>query len=469
MDTSELSAYVFGKLPPQAVDVEEAVISAVLTSKDAISDTIGIITPESFYLQAHKIVYSAALRLHKNNNPVDLLTVTSELRKSGELDLVGGPYAISVLSDKVASAANLEYHCRIVAQKFIQRELIRVSSEVIKFSYEENTDVFELLDGALGQYSDLLGKIVSRKAEHIQTLMAQQVAWLHEMTQRPQGLIGIPSGFHKLDRVTGGWNKSDLIIIAGRPGAGKTSLALSMIKNTCIDFGTKVAFFSLEMSSRQLVSRLTSMSTHIPLYNLRNASLSAQDWEVVAGDKFTRLADTELYIDDTPALNVHEFGAKAKKLHHEKGIELFVVDYLQLMDSGLGKRSSREQQVATISRTLKLIAKSIDVPIIALSQLSRESEKRGNHKPQLSDLRDSGSIEQDADLVLFAYRPEIHGIMNREDGSSTKGYAELLLDKHRNGSLGVFPMHFNESSTYFNDWSDMDHSTSAHQTFRKYE
>jgi len=425
-----------GKLTPQANDLEEAVLGALMIDKNAVAAVIDILKPQSFYHQHHHDIFKAMQALFHKSEPIDLLTVAEELRKADKLEEVGGAFYITDLTNKVASAANVETHARIISQKFLQRELIRISTEITTIAYEDSTDVFELLDEAERKLFEVSEGNLRRNTENITPLLSRAIDQIEALKDREEGLTGIPAGFTELDRVTSGWQNSDLVIIAARPGMGKTAFTLSLARNAAVDHGQAVAFFSLEMSSVQLVKRLISCETEIPADKLRNGNLQPYEWEQLHA-KIKGLDDAPIFIDDTPALNIFELRAKCRRLKAQHDIKLIVIDYLQLMGSvGDNRNKNREQEISNISRSLKSIAKELDVPVIALSQLSRATETRGGDKrPMLSDLRESGAIEQDADMVIFLYRPEYYGITEDENGNSLNGIAEVIISKHRNGAL----------------------------------
>lgn len=433
-----------GKLPPQAVDLEEAVLGALMLEKNALSEVIDILTPDSFYKEAHQKIFEAISNLFQKTSPIDLLTVTAELRQMGVLELVGGAYYITQLTDRVVSAANIEYHARIISQKYIQRELIRVSTEIINNAYEETTDIFDLLDHAEKSLFDIAQNNLRRDSRKMDDIMREAINSLELLKDREEGLTGIPSGLTSLDRMTSGWQPSDLVIIAARPAMGKTAFVLSVARNAAVDHEKPVAVFSLEMSSIQLVNRLISGETEIEQEKLRKGDLADHEWQQLHS-RIDRLTEAPIIIDDTPALSVFEFRAKCRRLKAQYDIQMVVVDYLQLMQGKAdGKSGNREQEIGSISRALKSVAKELNIPVLALSQLSRAVESRpGNSKrPMLSDLRESGSIEQDADMVLFLYRPEYYGLTEDEEGRSTAGVGEVIIAKHRNGETGIVPLRF---------------------------
>ncbi len=450
-----LSDFVFGKLPPQAPALEEAVLGAIMLDKDALTVVIDTLRPDSFYSDAHALIYKAMLSLFERTQPIDLLTVSEELKKTGDLEKVGGPYYLVELTNRVASSANLEYHARIVAQKFIQRELIRVSNTVIKDAYEDTTDVFELLDKAEQGLFEITEKNLSRSYSSMSSLLGQAVKQVEEASHNKEGLTGVPTGFVDLDRMTSGWQPSDLVIVAARPGMGKTAFTLALAANAAT-FQKPVAFFSLEMSSIQLVKRLISMETEIPGEKLKKGSLEDYEWQQLNA-AVEKMGERKIFIDDTPAINIFELRAKCRRLKMQHDIQMVMIDYLQLMSGSMDKNKStnREQEISSISRALKGLAKELSVPVIALSQLSRAVETRGGTKrPQLSDLRESGAIEQDADMVTFIYRPEYYQILEDEEGNSLKNKAEVIIAKHRNGALGTVELRFTGETAKFSDWGD---------------
>jgi len=433
---------VYGKVPPQATDLEVAVLGALMLERDALTEVIDILSPDSFYVEAHQKIYASIQRLFEGGHPVDLLTVTQELKKAGDLEMVGGAFFVSELTNKISSSAHAEYHARIISQKYIQRELIKVSSEIIKDAYEDTTDVFELLDKAEKNLFGIAEKNLRQGGENMQSIVKKAIKSIDELRNQEEGLTGVPSGFVNLDRVTSGWQKSDLVILAARPAMGKTAFVLSVARNAAVDFNKGVAVFSLEMSSVQLVNRLIASETQIPMEKLKKGQLAGHEWEQL-NSRVGRLSESPLFIDDTPALNIFELRAKCRRLKSQHDIQMIIIDYLQLMSGGDSAKGNREQEIAAISRGLKMIAKELEVPVIALSQLSRAVETRGGDKrPMLSDLRESGSIEQDADMVIFLYRPEYYGITEDMDGNSTEGVGEVMIAKHRNGALENVPLKF---------------------------
>lgn len=441
-----------GKIPPQAVELEEAVLGALMLEKDAINHVIDILTAESFYKESHKEIYKAIVDLFSKQEPVDILTVTDQLRKNATLDLVGGSYYITELTSKVSSAAHVEFHARIITEKAIKRELIRIATDVHREAYEDTTDVFDLLDKTEQSLFDVSEINIKKDYADMKSIMAEAILELEAKKLHSDSLTGIPTGFTSLDRITSGWQRSDLVIIAARPSMGKTAFVVSAMRNAAVDFKKPVAIFSLEMASIQLVNRLISGEAELESDKIKKGKLEDYEWEQL-NHKTRALSEAPIFIDDTPALSILELRAKARKLVSQHKVELIIIDYLQLMTGDSSKSGgNREQEIASISRSLKNIAKELNVPIIALSQLSRAVEVRGGTKrPQLSDLRESGSIEQDADMVLFLYRPEYYGMTQDEEGNNVQGMAEVIISKHRNGSLGTVRLRFIGQYTKFVD------------------
>lgn len=434
-----------GKIQPQAVDLEEAVLGAMLLEREALSTVIDILSPEAFYKEQNGRVFMAMISLFNRSEPVDILTVTQELKRTGELEFVGGAYYVSALTNRIASSANVEFHARIVAQKYLQRELIRISTETIKTAYEDSTDVFELLDETTKNIFEILDSNVRKQHDKMSTLIGKALEEIEHAANQKDGLLGVPSGFTAMDRITGGWQKSDLLILAARPGMGKTAFVVSMAKNAAVEFNKPVAIFSLEMSSLQLVKRLISSETEITQDKILKGNLENHEF-VQLNERIKKLAVAPLYIDDTPALSIFELRAKARRLKENQKVELIIIDYLQLMSGSTDGKGggNREQEISHISRGLKSLAKELEIPIIALSQLSRQVENRpgGSKRPQLSDLRESGAIEQDADMVMFIYRPEYYGLEVDENNEPTKGRAEIIIAKNRHGALETVKLRF---------------------------
>jgi replicative DNA helicase len=452
-----------GKLPPQAVDLEEAVLGAMLLEREALSTVIDILSPEAFYKEQNGRVFDAIKKLFNRSEPVDILTVTQELKKTGELEIVGGSYYVSALTNRIASSANVEFHARIVAQKYIQREIIRLSTETIKNAYEEGTDVFELLDKTTKNIFEILDGNVKKQHDKMSSLITKAMQEIEAASNQTDGMSGVPTGFTALDRITGGWQKSDLLILAARPGMGKTAFVVSMAKNAAVDFHKPVAIFSLEMSSIQLTKRLISSETEFAQDKILKGNLENHEF-VELQQRLNKLSAAPLFIDDTPALTLFELRAKARRLKENQKIELIIIDYLQLMSGGNDSKGNREKEISQISRGLKSLAKELSIPIIALSQLSRQVENRpgGTKRPQLSDLRESGAIEQDADMVMFIYRPEYYKLEIDEDGESTLGKAEIIIAKNRHGALETIKLRFLGQYAKF---ADLDYTERQASTY----
>ena len=443
----------YGKIPPQAIEVEEAVLGALMLERDAYVTVADIIDTRSFYKEEHQKIFEVIKYLSTHEKPVDLLMVTQELKNRNKLDEVGGPLMITQLTSKVASAAHIEFHSRIIAQKFIQREMIRVSTEIQTKAYDDTLDVDDLIDYSETALFQVAEGNIKRESMPIKPLLREAAALIEEASKRDDHLSGVPSGFTALDRITSGWQKTDLVIIAARPSMGKTAFVLSMARNMAVEHKIPIAVFSLEMSSIQLVNRLISSETELGSDKIKTGRLQGWEWDHLHR-MIGRLDEAPLFVDDTPALSVFEFRAKCRRLKMQHNIGAVIVDYLQLMTAGTDNRGSREQEVSMISRSLKAIGKELDIPVIALSQLNRSVESREGKRPQLSDLRESGAIEQDADIVLFIHRPEYYGITEDEDGNSNIGIAEIIIAKHRNGATGDIKLSFKKNLAKF---SDMEH------------
>ncbi|NER17681.1 replicative DNA helicase [Spongiivirga citrea] len=445
LDKSTVVGLERGKIPPQATDLEQVVLGAMMIDKKGVDEVIDILAPEAFYKEAHQYIFTAIYTLFENSEPVDLLTVSAQLKKDAKLDLIGGDFYLIQLTQKVSSSAHIEFHARIILQKYIQRSLIKISGEIIEDAYDETKDVFSLLDDAESKLYEVTQGNIKRSSETAQSLVIQAKKKIEEISNK-EGLSGIPTGFDRLDKLTSGWQPSDLVIVAARPGMGKTALTLSMARNIAVDQNIPVAFFSLEMASVQLITRLISSETGLSSEKLRTGKLEKHEWEQL-NVKVKGLEKAPLFIDDTPSLSIFDLRAKARRLSSQHGIKLIMIDYLQLMTAGSAVKGggNREQEISTISRNLKALAKELNVPVIALSQLSRAVETRGGSKrPLLSDLRESGAIEQDADIVSFIYRPEYYKIdeWDDEERSPTAGQAEFIVAKHRNGGLDNIRLKF---------------------------
>ena len=446
----------YAHLQPQALEVERAVLGALMNDRDAYAVVCEILSPESFYEQRNQLIYSAIRDLSIAEKPVDVLTVTDELERQGSLDKVGGAIYIADLSNKVASSANIEYHARIIAHKFLARQLISFASDIETKAFDGSMDIDDLMQDAEGSLFELSRRNMKKHYTQIDPVISNAVEVIQKAAANKDGLTGVPTGYHKLDNITSGWQASDLVIIAGRPAMGKTSFALSMAKNIAADYKVPMAFFSLEMSNVQLVNRLISNCCEIQGSKILNGQLKPDEWERL-DKRLNNLIGSPLYVDDTPGLSVFELRTKARRLVRDHGVKIIMIDYLQLMNANGMRFSSRQEEVSTISRSLKQIAKELDIPILALSQLNRGVESREGlegKRPQLSDLRESGAIEQDADMVLFVHRPEYYHIYQDENGRDLHGMAQIVIAKHRKGATGDVLLNFRGEFTRFENPED---------------
>ncbi len=464
--TIDLTTMVYGKLPPQAKDLEEAVLGAIMLEKSAFDTVVEILKPECFYVEAHQRIYRSMQSLAQKSQPIDILTVVEELKRKEELELIGGPYYVTKLTNMVVSTANIDAHSRIILQKFIQRELIRISGEIISDSYEDSTDVFDLLDDAESKLFEITNNHLRKNFDPIDRILVKTIQRIEDLRHKNEDITGIPSGFASLDRVTYGWQNTDLVILAARPSVGKTAFALNLARNAALHATkpTPVGLFSLEMSAGQLVQRILAAESEILLEKIARGKLEEHEMKQLYAKGIQRLGQAPIFIDDTPALNIFELRAKCRRLKNKHNIGMIIIDYLQLMSgTNENRNGNREQEISKISRDLKGLAKELAIPIIALSQLSREVEKRkeGNKMPQLSDLRESGAIEQDADMVMFLYRPEYYDITTNEMGDSNRGETHVRIAKHRNGSLETIKLRALLHIQKFVDWDGDDFTGSG--------
>ena len=450
---------VDGTVPPQAIELEQAVLGALMLERDAIIEVQEYIKEETFYTEEHRTIFRAIQELSMEMKAIDLYTVTDRLKSQKRLTQAGGAAYLAQLTQRVASAAHIEFHAKIIAQKYVQRELIRSATEIQRRSFDEEVDVTELIGFAEQEIFRVSEGNVKRSVQSASDILRKALAQIEEASKTAGEYNGVRSGFTDIDSVTLGWQPSDLIIIAARPSMGKTAFVLTMARNMAVELKSPVAFFSLEMSSVQLMNRLIVAETQLNPKDLRTGNLTPDQWVHLEANT-VELGRAPLFIDDTPALSVYEFRSKARRLKTQHDIKIIIIDYLQLMTASTPEtRGNREQEVSLISRTLKAIAKELDVPIIALSQLSRNVENRGGSKrPQLSDLRESGAIEQDADVVAFIHRPEYYGLTVDENNMSTAGMAEIIIAKHRNGEVTDVPMRFIKDQAKF---ADADSSVAA--------
>ena len=441
----------YAHVQPQATEIERAVLGALMIDKDAYTVVCEMLYPESFYEPRNQKVYEAIRELEMKEQPVDVWTVTEQLSKQGDLEDVGGPAYITELSSRVASSANIEYHARIIAQKFLARQLISYASFVETKAFDETVDIEDLMQEAEGSLFELSQKNMKKDYTQIDPVIKNAIDVIQKAAENKDGLTGVPTGYHKLDDLTSGWQASDLVIVAGRPAMGKTSFALSMAKNIAADYQVPMVFFSLEMSNNQLVNRLISNVCEIQGSKILNGQLHPDEWDRL-DKRVNNLLGAPLFIDDTPGLSVFELRTKARRLVREHGVKIIMIDYLQLMNANGMRFSSRQEEVSTISRSLKSLAKELDIPIIALSQLNRGVESREGlegKRPQLSDLRESGAIEQDADMVIFVHRPEYYHIYQDDNGRDLHGMAQIIIAKHRKGATGDVLLTFRGEFTRF--------------------
>jgi len=451
-DLASLGDEMGGFKPPQALDIEEAVLGALLLEPNVVPDVLDQLAPECFYKQSHKQIFQAISVLARNNAPIDIFTVSEQLEKDGVLEEVGGMGLLSRLSLKIGAAAHVEYHTKVLLQKWIQRELIFISHEAQKTAFDDSLPVDELIDSVQNKIFTLSEKNMKRETTPIQSVINKAIKEIEDNQSRTDNLSGVPSGYRSIDEVTYGWQKSDLIIIAARPSVGKTAFVLTMARNMSIDHHIPVALFSLEMSDVQLVKRIMISETGMTPEKMNGVKkISDSEWKNFT-DRLVQLENAPLWIDDTPSLSIFEFRSKARRLVRNNGVRIIIIDYLQLMTGPPELKGQREQEVSTISRQLKSIAKELNVPIIALSQLNRQVETRGgNKRPQLSDLRESGAIEQDADIVMFIHRPEKYGVAEE---NSYPGETDIIIAKHRNGEVKDVKMRFLASEVRFVDEND---------------
>jgi replicative DNA helicase len=435
-----------GRIPPQSPDVEEAVLGAMLLESTNLDVAMLLLSPETFYKDSHRLIFEAIVSLFRESKSVDLLTVTNELRRKGTLELVGGAFHLTELTSRLSSSANMESHALILHEKHIKRKILEVSHMLNTKAYDDMEDPLELLDAAYKDLNSLTDKLKLHRPKDIRKIINENLGITAEYMRADREITGVPSGFPALDRITLGWQKSDLIILAARPGMGKTALMLSMAREAVVEHKKKVAIFSLEMSAGQLVLRLQSAEANIPLRKIRSGKMLEAEFMALATLSDNLTSDGWI-IDDTSNLSILQMRAACFRMSREHGLDMIIVDYLQLMT---GQGQNREQEIGYISRNLKAIAKDLDVPVIALSQLSRAVETRGgDKKPQLSDLRESGGIEQDADLVIFLYRPSYYKIREDASGNDISNMAEIIVAKHRNGPLDSAFVVFNEQYVKF--------------------
>ncbi len=420
-----------GKIPPNDVESEQAVIGSMLTDKEAVSAAIEVLKPEDFYREDNRTIFEAILNLYGRSEPIDIITLKSELSSMGKFEAVGGLEYIAELPDKVPTTANVEQYIKIVEEKSVLRNLIKTANEIITLGYDQTQEVDGIIDGAEKKIFEVMQKKNQKGYTPIKDILVETFTELEQLYNQKQRITGIPTGFSDLDFRTSGLHNSDLILVAARPAMGKSAFALNIATNAAVRANVPVAIFSLEMSKEQMTSRILCSEAMVDSNKVRTGKIDDEEWSKLAAAS-GELSEANIYIDDTPGISIMEIRAKCRKMKIEKNIGLVVIDYLQLVQ-GSGKRGgSREQEIAEISRSLKILAKEINVPVIALSQLSRAPEQRPDHRPMLSDLRESGSIEQDADIVMFLYRDDYYN-----EDSEKKNIAEVILAKHRAGSTGT--------------------------------
>ena len=443
-----------GKLPPRDTELEEVVLGALMLEKDAYMNVCDTLVPESFYDPFHQLIYEAIMTLGNSQRPIDMMTVTEQLRQNDNLEKIGGSVRIAELTGRVISAANIEYHAKIIAQKYLARRLIKFASEIETEAFDESNDVDDLLQDAEGKLFDISQTQLKREVTQIDPVLNEALEQIQGASNSESGISGLTTGYQELDRITSGWQNSDLIIIAGRPAMGKTAFVLSMAKNMAVDYSIPTAVFSLEMANVQLAKRLISNIAELEGEKIKSGHLTDSEWDRL-NTRLRAVYSAPLFLDETPSLSITEMRTKARRLVREKGVKIIIIDYLQLMTASGMKLGSREQEVSTISRSLKALAKELNIPIIALSQLNRGNESREDKRPVLSDLRESGAIEQDADIVCFVHRPEYYTKATEDaQGNDIRGLAELIVAKHRNGAVGDVKLRFTSKYARFENWED---------------
>ena len=418
------------RIPPHSVESEQSILGSIILDKDAIITVAETINPGDFYKEAHKIIYESMLRLNSNNEPIDLITLIEELRKEGHLDNVGGISYLTSLSTIVPTTSNVKYYANIVKEKSVMRQLIKASNEIINLGYGGSTDVQEILDKAEKNIFDISQEKSGDEIKPINLVLQDAYDMIESLYTNKSEVTGITTGFADLNKKINGLQRTDLILVAARPAMGKTAFSLNLVQNAALKGDASVAVFSLEMSKEQLVQRMLSAQSNVELSKIKTGTLGESDWPRII-DAMAVLSESNIFIDDTPGIKISEIRSKCRRLKIEKGLDLILIDYLQLME-GEGKNENRQQEIAKISRSLKILAKELNCPVVALSQLSRSPELRKDHRPILSDLRESGSIEQDADIVMFLYRDEYY-----HDDSEKKNIGEVIVAKNRHGETGT--------------------------------
>jgi replicative DNA helicase len=463
LDSVAATAALGGKMPPQAVEVEDAVLGAIMLDQDAFQDVVEILKPEHFYKEVNRIIFNAMMELNKRMSPIDMLTLTNELSNEGNLEIVGGRSYLVKLTSNMISAVNVEHHARIVFQKYIQRSLIGLGTRMQETGYDDSKDIQDMLDEAESGLFELSSGSLKREVSQVSPVIEEAIAQMNEASKRTDGLSGISSGFPSIDKVTSGWQKSTMVVIAARPAMGKTAFVLSMARKMAVENNLSVAIFSLEMSNVELVKRMMVAQTEIPSDKIKNGRLGPEDWQQFYL-RIDQLKNAKIFVDDTPGLSIYDLRAKCRILKKKHQIDIIIIDYLQLMTAGGALRAggNRQEEVSTISRNLKGLAKELEIPVVALSQLNRSVESRpsqgnGNigdsHRPQLSDLRESGAIEQDADMVCFLHRPEYYKIYEDENGNDLRGITNFIIAKHRSGALEDINLRFQPELIRFEEAS----------------
>ena len=417
------------RIPPHSVESEQSILGSIILDKEAIITVAETIQPMDFYKEAHKIIYESMLKLNSNNEPIDLITLIEELRKEGHLDSIGGISYLTSLSTIVPTTSNVKYYANIVKEKSVMRQLIKASNEIINLGYDASTDVQEILDKAEKNIFDISQEKSGDDIQPINVVLQDTFEMIEKLCTDKSEVTGITTGFADLNKKINGLQRTDLILLAARPAMGKTAFSLNLVQNAALKGDASVAVFSLEMSKEQLVRRMLSAQSNVELSKIKTGNLGESDWPRII-DGMAVLSEANIFIDDTPGIKISEIRSKCRRLKIEKGLDLILIDYLQLME-GEGKNENRQQEIAKISRSLKILAKELDCPVVALSQLSRSPELRKDHRPILSDLRESGSIEQDADIVMFLYRDEYY-----HDDSEKKNIGEVIIAKNRHGETG---------------------------------
>ncbi|MCQ2236281.1 MAG: replicative DNA helicase [Bacteroidales bacterium] len=448
-----------GKMPPQAVQFEESVLGALMIEHDAFQNVVEILQPQHFYVDAHRRIYEAMMRLNTRNSAIDMLLVAEELKRLDELETIGGISTLVKLTREAPNAINIELHARVIFQKYVQRALIHLGAKMQEGGFDDSKDVEDVLEQSEQDLFDLSQGSMKKEVVQISPVIAEAIEQMKQAATRKDGLSGIPSGFPGIDKITSGWQPSTMVVIAARPAMGKTAFVLSMARRMAMDYNVPVAIFSLEMSNTELVKRMLVAETEIPMEKIKNGRLTTEEWEHF-NQCMPRIQGAPIYIDDTPGLSVFDLRSKARILHKKNGIKCIIIDYLQLMTAAGMRPGSRQEEVSMISRSLKGLAKELDIPIIALSQLNRNVEQRGEKgaadgkRPQLSDLRESGAIEQDADMVCFIHRPEYYGIKTDSEGKSLEGKGQFIIAKHRSGAIDDILMNFRANLVRFDDASN---------------